>query len=76
VKILHVLATPDGAWRVEIVQRGARVTYRLVHGKDEIGPLTIGTLEMVLQDAGIDMADMAEVPDHAPTARQAVRRAR
>ena len=60
MKILGALETPDGAWRVEVVQRGKTVTYRLVHGENVIDGLAIATLERLLNEAGVSMADLAE----------------
>ncbi len=54
------LETPDGRWRVEAVRRGRDRFYRLIHGDNTIDGLAIATVERLLHQAGIDMADLAE----------------
>lgn len=71
MKIRGVLQTPDGRWRVEIVQQGAQVFYRLINGEDVVDKLAIASLQLKLAEAGVDMADMVEVPEGAPSARAA-----
>lgn len=49
------MQTPDGAWRVEIVRRGRRRWYRVVHhGEITDDNLVIGTVERILDTAGVD----------------------
>lgn len=62
MKIRGALETPDRRWRVEIVQQGTRVFYRLIHGDDIRQPLGIGAVQHLLGDAGVDMADLVEAP--------------
>lgn len=62
MKIEGALQTPDGAWRVEIVKRGKTRWYRIVHDDNEIDWLSIGAVERILGDAGVDMADLTETP--------------
>ena len=57
------MQTPDGAWRVEVVQRGRTRWYRIVHGDSEIDWLSIAAVERILSEAGIDVADLIEVTD-------------
>ena len=55
------LQTVDGAWSVEIVKRGQARWYRIVHGDNETDWLSIAAVERILAEAGIDMADLADV---------------
>jgi bifunctional non-homologous end joining protein LigD len=55
------LQTPDGQWRVEIVRRGRTRWYRIVHGDDVIDWLSIAAVERILEEAGVDMAQLVEV---------------
>ena len=61
MRIYGALQTPDGAWRVEIVKRGPTMYYRLVHGDNMIDGLAIATLERLLAEAGVDIAELVEV---------------
>ena len=54
------LESPDGRWRVEAVRRGRDRFYRLIHGDNVIDGLAIATLERLLAEAGVDMADLVE----------------
>ena len=63
MKILGALETPDGQWRVEVVQRRRDVAYRLVHGENVVDGLAIATLERLLNEAGVSMADLVDVTD-------------
>jgi bifunctional non-homologous end joining protein LigD len=71
VKIVGALQTPDGQWRVEAVRENRSLPnrkpyisshYRLVHGDNVIDSLSIGTVQRLLAEAGVDMADLAEAP--------------
>ncbi len=62
MKIRGALQTADGRWRVEVVQRGRTTFYRLVHGENILDGLVIATLQRLLQEAGVDMADLIEAP--------------
>lgn len=55
------LESPDGAWRVEVAQQGTRVWYRLIHNGEPVEPLAIATVQRILAENGIDMADLVEV---------------
>ena len=59
-------ATPDGAWRVEIVRHGRTRWYQIVHGDNRIDWLGIAAVERILGEAGIDMADLVEVTGDSP----------
>jgi hypothetical protein len=48
------MQTPDGQWRVEVVRRGRTRWYRIVHGDDVIDWLSIGAVERILDEAGVD----------------------
>ena len=61
------MQTPDGAWRVEVVRRGRTRWYRILHGDNELDWLSIAGVHRVLDEAGIDMADLQEATD-APAA--------
>ena len=65
MKIYGVMESPDGEWRVEIVRRpGSRdFWYRLVHGDSELDWLTIGQVERILAEAGVDLGDLVDVPE-------------
>jgi bifunctional non-homologous end joining protein LigD len=54
--------TADRRWRVEAVRRGRDHFYRLVHGDNVIDGLAIATVQRLLAEAGIDMADLVEAP--------------
>ncbi len=56
------LQTTDGRWRVEAIRRGRDRFYRLVHGDNVVDGLAIATVERLLSEAGIDMADLTEAP--------------
>jgi bifunctional non-homologous end joining protein LigD len=58
--------TPDGRWRVEAVQRGRDHFYRLLHGDNVIDGLAIATVQRLLAEAGVDMADLVEVHEGTP----------
>jgi bifunctional non-homologous end joining protein LigD len=59
-----VMETPDGNWRVEVYRpRGAPTFwYRLVNvpGENVIEGLTIGSVQRLLAEAGVDLADLVE----------------
>jgi hypothetical protein len=59
-------ATPDGAWRVEIVRHGRTRWYQIVRGGDRIDWLGIAAVERILGEAGIDVADLVEVTGDSP----------
>jgi hypothetical protein len=52
------LQAPDGRWRVEIVRRGRDQFFRLIHGDNVIDGLDVESVEQMLAEAGIDMADL------------------
>lgn len=62
VKIRGALQTPDGQWRVEVVQRRGQVFYRLIHGDNVVDGLAIATLQRLLAEAGVDMGELVEAP--------------
>ncbi|MET0415070.1 MAG: hypothetical protein ABW022_03505, partial [Actinoplanes sp.] len=55
------LQTPDGRWRVEIVRRGRDRFYRLVNGSNVVDGLHIASVERLLAEAGVDLADLVEI---------------
>ena len=54
------MQTPDGAWRVEVVRRGRSRWYRIVHGDDVADRLSIGAVERILDEAGVDRHLLAD----------------
>ncbi len=60
------LATPDGAWRVEIVKHARNRWYRIVHGDNEIDWLSIAAVERILGEAGVDMARAGRRSEQPP----------
>jgi bifunctional non-homologous end joining protein LigD len=81
VKILGAMQTPDGEWRVEIVQtprsrrapRDQGVSYRLVHAENVVEGLSIATVGRLLAEAGVDMSDLVEVQPEPEADTQARR---
>jgi bifunctional non-homologous end joining protein LigD len=63
VEVEAAMQTADGAWRVEIVRRGRDRWYRIVHGDDVIDWLSISSVERILAEADVDLADLVDVPD-------------
>jgi hypothetical protein len=63
--ITPALQTPDGAWRVEVATRGRSSWYRLLHSDDLIDWLSIASVERILAEAGVHLADL--VPAGTPT---------
>lgn len=61
--VTGAMATADGRWRVEAVQRGRQQFYRLIHGDNVIDGLAIATVTRLLAEAGIDLADLTEVTE-------------
>jgi bifunctional non-homologous end joining protein LigD len=57
---MDAMQTPDGAWRVEVVRRGHTHWYRILHSESEIDWLSIAAVERILDEAGINMADLIE----------------
>jgi bifunctional non-homologous end joining protein LigD len=57
------MQTPDGAWRVEAAGAGAASWYRLIHDGTTLDWLTLGDVERVLAQSGVDLSDL-EVPAH------------
>jgi bifunctional non-homologous end joining protein LigD len=55
------LQTPDGRWRVEIVRRGRDRFYRLVNADNVVDGLHIASVERLLAEAGVDLADLVEI---------------
>lgn len=63
------LASPDGRLRVEIVQQGARVGYRLWRDGQIWTEWTgIGAIEALLEREGVSMAELIEVDRSTPLA--------
>jgi bifunctional non-homologous end joining protein LigD len=54
------MQTPDGQWRVEVVRRGRTRWYRIVHGDEVIDWLSIGAVERILDEAGVDRRLLTE----------------
>lgn len=60
MRVRGALETPDGAWRVEVLQQGREHYYRLIHGDDAQDRIVIGTLQRLLAEAGVDWPDLVE----------------
>jgi hypothetical protein len=60
------LETPDGAWRVEVVQQRGQHYYRIIHGDQITEKLPIASVQRILGDAGVDMAGLVEVDPATP----------
>ncbi|MFI5895689.1 non-homologous end-joining DNA ligase [Actinoplanes sp. NPDC051513] len=60
-ELIGALETPDGRWRVEAIRRGRDQFYQLIHGDNVIDGLFIATVERLLGEASIDMADLVDV---------------
>ncbi|MBG0560788.1 hypothetical protein [Actinoplanes aureus] len=61
--VKDALESPDRQWRVEVVRRGRSDFYRLVNGNNVIDGLAITTLQRLLAEAGVDMADLVPADD-------------
>jgi hypothetical protein len=57
------MQTPDGGWRVEVVKRGRSQWYRVIHGDNQLDWLSIGAVQWILGEAGIDLADLSEAAE-------------
>ncbi|GIM93645.1 non-homologous end-joining DNA ligase [Paractinoplanes toevensis] len=54
------LATADGKWRVEVIQRDGLRSYRLLHADNVIDGLDLAAVEQLLGRAGVDLGDLVE----------------
>jgi bifunctional non-homologous end joining protein LigD len=63
VTVDGALATPDGRWRVEVVQRDGVRSYRLLHADNVIDGLDLTAVENLLSRAGINLGDLVEIQD-------------
>jgi hypothetical protein len=62
VIVRMVLESPDRRFRVEVVQRGGQVSYRLLRDGEVWQEKTgIGAIEHLLQREGVSMADLVAV---------------
>jgi hypothetical protein len=52
---------PDGAWRIEILQRAGVEWCRLIHGDAVIDGLDVTAAHQSLAAAGVDLADLTEI---------------
>jgi bifunctional non-homologous end joining protein LigD len=63
VKILGAMQTPDGRYRVEIVQRGKELSYRLLRdGQVWHNWAAIGSIQFFLEQDGVSVGDLVEAP--------------
>jgi hypothetical protein len=55
--------TPDGSWRVDVVKRRGTQWFRLARRDPHRvwEPLTIATVERLLREHGVDLAELREV---------------
>ncbi|MBU2667040.1 non-homologous end-joining DNA ligase [Actinoplanes bogorensis] len=58
--VVGAMQTRDGQWRVEAVRRGKQDFYRLIHGDNIIDGLAIATVERLLDEAGVHLADLVD----------------
>jgi bifunctional non-homologous end joining protein LigD len=63
--VTGALETPDGTWRVEIVQRNGNEVCRLVHGHNVIDGLSIEGVDELLAKAGVNIADLVDASQDA-----------
>ena len=66
-KVEFAMQTPDGVWRIEIIKRGRTQWYRIIHDDNVLDWLSIAAVQRLLGEAGVDMADLAEIHAVAPT---------
>ena len=59
--VVGAMQTADGRWRVEAVRRGRQDFYRLIHGDNIIDGLVIATVQRLLDEARVDLADLIDV---------------
>ncbi|SNY62820.1 ATP-dependent DNA ligase [Paractinoplanes atraurantiacus] len=59
-EVTGTVMTKDAAWRVEAVRRDGREWYRIVHGDNVVDSLALDDVRLVLEKAGIDLADLTE----------------
>jgi bifunctional non-homologous end joining protein LigD len=52
--------TPDGAWQIDIMQRGRSQWYRITHGENVFDWLTVDAVQQILREAGVNLADLTE----------------
>ena len=64
-RIIGELATVDGVWRVQVVDGYRGQWYRLVGPHGGHDGLSIATLERLLRETGVDIADLVPIPDAA-----------
>jgi bifunctional non-homologous end joining protein LigD len=57
------LETLDGQWRVEAIRLRNDRFFRLIHGDNAVDGLAIATVEHLLGEAGVEMADLVDVTD-------------
>jgi hypothetical protein len=71
-EVESAMQTPDGAWRVEVVRRGRSRWYRVVNdARDvELDWLTIAAVERILDELGVNMADLTECRPPRAAARR------
>lgn len=55
------MQTPDGAWRIDAVRAGGNLFYRVIHGESVVSHLSISSVELILDTAGVDRAELVSV---------------
>jgi hypothetical protein len=58
--VVGSMHTPDGAWQVDIMQRGSSQWYRITRGENVFDWLTVDAVQQILREAGIDLAELTE----------------
>jgi len=67
--VTGAIATKDGWWRFEAVRSANKQFYWLIHDDSVIDGLTIATVTRLLAEAGVDLADLADVTDRPAQGR-------
>jgi bifunctional non-homologous end joining protein LigD len=55
--VVGSMHTSDGAWQVDIMQRDRSQWYRITHGDNVFDWLTVDTVQQILRQAGMDLAE-------------------
>ncbi len=64
-RIIGELATPDHAWRVQVVEGHRGQWYRIVGPDGRHDGLSIATVQRLLREAGVDISELAPAHDAA-----------
>ncbi len=64
-RIIGEMRTPDGAWRVQVVEQRRGRWYRLIGADGTRDGLSIATVTRLLGEAGVDIGELEPVEDAA-----------